>query len=329
MREIGLEKGALLLLALGPDEAATVMKNLPQDDVQKIGLMMATMPPQPRSRVETIIDELFDYKAQGAMIEGTEDHILDILTKTVGADKATQIMEKINHGTTNPGIEGLKRLEATTISDLIKEEHPQIIATILVHLDFDQAGEIIKSFPERLRNDVVLRVATLNGVQPNALRELNEAITPMLTGALSSKKASMGGVRYAAEILNFVGASAEKLILDNVREHDADLAQRIYDNMFVFENLVDIDDRSMQTLLRDVPQEVLVIAIKGASEELKARIMKNMSSRAAEILQEEIDTRGPVKLTEVETAQKEILKIARQLSQDGTITISSKNESYV
>src|SRR5690606_20121378 len=185
-----------------------------------------------------------------------------------------------------------------------------------------QAGEILKHFTDRLRNDVVLRIATLDGVQPVALKELNDALTQLLAGASSSiKKAAMGGARHGADILNFVGAASETAVLDSVREYDAELAQRILDEMFVFENLLDIDNRGIQTLLREIQTDSLIIALKGASEELREKIFSNMSQRAAEALREDLDARGPVRLSEVETQQKEILKTARSLAEEGQILL--------
>jgi flagellar motor switch protein FliG len=227
-------------------------------------------------------------------------------------------------GSDTAGIESLKWMDAATAADLIRNEHPQIIATILVHLEFDQAGEILKQFTDRLRNDVLLRIATLDGVQPVALRELNEALTRMLSGTSSIKKAAMGGVRHAAEILNFVGAAAETAVLDNVREYDPDLAQKILDEMFVFENIMDIDDRGIQTLLREVQSDSLVTALKGAAPDLREKIFKNMSQRAAEMLREDLEAKGPVRLSEVEAEQKEILKTVRRLAEEGQIMLGGK-----
>ena len=214
---------------------------------------------------------------------------------------------------------------------MIRNEHPQIIATILVHLDYDHAGDILKHFTDRLRNDVTLRIATLDGVQPVAIRELNDAMTRVLAGASANvKKASMGGVRHSAEILNFVGQALETSILDNVREYDPELAQKILDEMFVFENLLGVDDRGIQTLLREVQSDSLIIALKGSSPEMREKIFKNMSQRAAEMMREDLESKGPVKLSEVEREQKEILKVARRLADEGQINLGGGGEdAYV
>ena len=320
----GLEKAALLLLTLGSDEAAEVLKHLGPREVQKLGLSMANMPAQSRSRVEELINELESHCELGAPIEGSEEQIRSMLTKALGDDRAGHILARILHGSDTAGIDSLKWRDPATAADLIRNEHSQIIATILVHLEFDQAGEILKHFTDRLRNDVILRIATLDGVQPIALRELNEALTRMLSGTTSVKKAAMGGVRHAAEILNFVGAAAETAVLDNVREYDPDLAQKILDEMFVFENLMDIDDRGIQTLLREVQSDSLVVALKGAAPDLREKVFKNMSQRAAEMLREDLESKGPVRLSEVEAEQKEILKTVRRLAEEGQIMLGGK-----
>jgi len=322
--EEGIEKGALLLLTLGSDEAAEVLKHLAPKEVQKLGMAMAGMSAQSRVKVEAVLDELEAHRDKGAPIEADEEHIRAMLTKALGDDRAGHLIARVLQGSDTAGIESLKWMDAATAADLIKNEHPQIIATILVHLEFDQAGEILKQFPDRLRNDVLLRIATLDGVQPAALKELNEALTRMLAGASTVKKAAMGGVRHAAEILNFVGAAAETAVLDNVREYDPDLAQKILDEMFVFENIMDIDDRGIQTLLREVQSDSLVVALKGAAPELREKIFKNMSQRAAEMLREDLDAKGPVRLSEVEAEQKEILKIVRRLAEEGQLMLGGK-----
>lgn len=323
--EEGIEKSAMLLLSLGEDAAAEVLKHLGPREVQKLGHAMANIKSVPRQKVEQLIDELNDHGAKGSPLSADENMIRAMLTKALGDDKAANLIGRILQGGDTAGIESLKWMDAATVADLIKNEHPQIIATILVHLEYDHAGEILKLFTERLRNDVLLRIATLDGVQPVALRELNEALTRLLAGTASNvKKAAMGGIRHAAEILNFVGQAAETAIVDNVREYDPDLAQKILDEMFVFENLLDVDDRGIQLLLREIQSDSLILALKGSSPELREKIFKNMSQRAAEMLKEDLESKGPVRLSEVEAEQKEILKIARRLADEGQIQLGGK-----
>ncbi len=320
--EEGLEKSALLLLTLGADEASEVLKHLGPREVQKLGMKMAGLPAQPRTKVEPLLDELDAHFGKGALVHADEEQIRLMLTKALGDERAGHLLSRMLNDSNTAGIESLKWMDAQTAADMIKNEHPQIIATILVHLEVDQAGDILKCFSDRLRNDVLLRIATLDGVQPAALKELNDALTRMLAGASTVKKAAMGGVRHAAEILNFVGSAAETAIIDNVREYDPELAQKILDEMFVFENLMDIDDRGIQTILREIQSDSLIVALKGASPELREKVFSNMSSRAAEMLREDLEAKGPVRLSEVEAEQKEILKVVRRLAEEGQIALS-------
>jgi flagellar motor switch protein FliG len=322
----GITKSAMLLLTLGEDEAAEVLKHLGPREVQKLGAAMAALKSVPRDLVEAVVNEFHEETQRGAPVTADEEYIRGMLTKALGDDRAANLISRILQGGDTAGIESLKWMDAPTVAELIKNEHPQIIATILVHLEFDQSGDILKYFTERLRNDVLLRIATLDGVQPTALQELNEALTRILSGSSNVKKTAMGGVRTAAEILNFVGTAHETSIIDNVREYDPDLAQKIIDEMFVFENLIDIDDRGIQLLLREVQSESLILALKGANEAMREKIFKNMSQRAAEMLREDLESKGPVRLSEVEREQKEILKIARRLADEGQIQLGGKGE---
>jgi flagellar motor switch protein FliG len=323
----GVEKSAILLLSLGQNEAAEVLRNLGPKEVQKLGHAMAGLKQVARERIESVIDEFTEQTAKGAPVAIDNETIKAMLTKALGDDRAANLISRIMQGGDTAGIEGLKWMDAASVADLIRNEHPQIIATILVHLEYDHAGDILKHFTDRLRNDVLLRIATLDGVQPTALRELNEALSRILANAaVNIKKTAMGGIRHAAEILNYVGQSNETTIIDNVREYDADLAQKILDEMFIFENLLDIDDRGIQLLLREVQSDALIIALKGASPELREKIFKNMSQRAAEMLREDLESKGPVRLSEVENEQKEILKVARRLAEEGQIQIGGGGE---
>ena len=328
----GIEKSAILLRALGGDEAAEVLKNLGPREVQKISQAMAALKQVPRARVETVLDELNVHSAKGAPVSIDEESIRAMLTKALGDDRAANLISRVLQNGDTASIESLKWMDAASVCELIKNEHPQIIATILVHLEYDHAGEVLKLFPERLRNDVLLRIATIDGVQPSALKELNDTLAQLLAGSAASvKKTAIGGVRQAAEILNFVGQAAETSIIDNVREYDPDLAQKILDEMFVFENLLDVEDRGIQLLLREVQSDALIIALKGASVELREKVFKNMSQRAAEMMREDLESKGPVKLSEVEGEQKEILKIARRLADEGQLVLGGGggDDAYV
>jgi flagellar motor switch protein FliG len=330
MADDGITKSAMLLLTLGEDHAAEVLKHLGPREVQKLGAAMAALKSVPRDKIEAAVDEFHEETRRGAPVTADEEVIRGMLTKALGDDRAANLISRILQGGDTAGIESLKWMDSATVADLIRNEHPQIIATIMVHLESDQAGEILKHFTERLRNDVILRIATLDGVQPTALQELNDTLTRILSGSANIKKTAMGGVRTAAEILNFVGTAHETSIIDNVREYDPDLAQKIIDEMFVFENLNDVDDRGIQLLLREVQSESLILALKGSSEALRDKVFKNMSQRAAEMLKEDLESKGPVRVSEVEREQKEILKIARRLADEGQIQLGGGGEdAYV
>lgn len=318
----GIEKSAILLLSLGEEEASEVFKFLGPKEVQKIGTEMARVKDVTKERIESIAQECIDVAEESTTLGlDSDNYIRSVLTKALGGDKAGFLLDRILQGSDTSGIEGLKWMDPGTIAELIKNEHPQIIATILVHLERDLSAAILNLFVERLRSDVILRIATLEGIQPNALADLNDVLAKVLTGGDKLKKTTLGGVRTAAEILNFVGSTTEKAVLDDIRDQDTELSQRIQDEMFTFDNLLDLDDRAVQTILRDVQGDQLVIALKGADESIREKIFKNMSSRASEALREDLEGRGPVRLSEVETAQKEILKVVRKLADDGSIAL--------
>jgi flagellar motor switch protein FliG len=327
MNDAGIHDSALLLLSIGEEAAAEVMKHLAPKEVQKIGEAMTKMQGVTRDRVEHVL-ATFNEHAAGQTAIGTDNdgYIRDVLTRALGEDRAGFILDRILQGSDSSGIESLKWMDAGSVAELVKNEHPQIIASILVHLERDQASDVLGHLVERLRNDVLLRIATLDGIQPNALRELNDVLGKLMTGGEHLKKAPLGGVRAAAEILNFMGATQETVVIEAVREYDAELAQKIIDEMFVFENLLDVDDRGIQALLREVQSESLIVALKGANEALREKIFKNMSQRAAEMLRDDLEAKGPVRVSEVEAEQKEILKVVRRMAEEGQIVLGGKGD---
>lgn len=327
MSEDGVLKGAILMLALGEEEAAEVMKYLGPREVQKLGAAMSTMKAVASEQLEAVLDDFRTETEQNTSFGmDSDEYIRTVLTKALGEDKASSLINRILGTRDASGIESLKWMDSQSVADLIRNEHPQIIATILVHLERYHACEVLTYFTERLRNDVVLRIATLDGVQPTALRELNEVLTKLLTGNENLKKKPIGGVRAAAEILNFLSGDIEASVLDNLKNYDGDMAQRIMDEMFVFENIIDIDDRGIQVLLREVQSESLIVALKGANQELREKIFRNMSQRAAEMMREDLEAKGPVRLSEVEAQQKEILQIVRRLADEGQIILGAKGD---
>jgi flagellar motor switch protein FliG len=324
MADEGLDQSAILLIAVGEKEAAEVFKFLSPKEVQMLGHAMAKVKNVTKDRLKDVLNRFHtDASAQSSFGLENDSYLRNVLNTALGEEKATMILDRILQGDDDAGIERLKWVDAETVAEIIKNEHPQIIATILVHLERDQASEVLFRFSPRLRNDVVLRIATLDGVQPNALRELNEALAKQLSGSEQLKKKTLGGVRCAAEILNMLPSTVEGEAVESIREFDADLAQKIQDEMFKFDDLIDIDDRSLQLVLREVETEKLIIALKGAEGTIRDKIFKNMSERAAEQLKEDLESRGPVRLSEVEAQQKEILKVVRRLAEEGQLVLSS------
>ncbi len=330
MSDIGINKSAILLMTLGEDEAAEVMKYLEPKEVQKISSAMVALKNLTRDQIAEVFDEFHVLAAEKTTIGmDSDEYIRNMLKKALGDDKAAGLLDRILHNSDTSGIESLKWMDAGLIAELVANEHPQIVATILVHLEPDQASAVLSKLTERLRNDVLLRIATLDSVQPTALHELNDVLTKLLAGNAVAKKSIRGGIKTAAEILNYIGSSQEAII-ESVRTQDPELAQKIMDEMFVFEDILAVDDRGIQLVLREVQSESLIVALKGASEEMREKVFKNMSQRAAEMLREDLEAKGPVKLSEVEAEQKEILKVVRRLSDEGQIVLGGKGEdAYV
>lgn len=325
LKVTGSDRAAILMLALGEETAALVLKHMDPKEVQKIGVAMTELKNVTKDQVDAVILEF------GATVEkytniglGTDEYIRKMLTAALGEDKARTIIDRIILGGNSKGLETLKWMDPRAVAELVRLEHPQIIAIILAYLDAEHAAEVLSILPERLRIDVTMRIASLDGIPPAALQELNAIMEKQFTGQNNVKSSSVGGLKSAANILNFVDTSVESDIMDNIKEVDAELGQKIQDLMFVFDNLGTIDDRSIQTLLREVSSESLIIALKGADDTLKEKFFGNMSKRAGEMLREDLEAKGPVRLSEVQAAQKEILAIARRMAEAGDLTLSGK-----
>jgi flagellar motor switch protein FliG len=256
-----------------------------------------------------------------ALVADNDQYLRSVLKRALGEDKAALLIDRILQGNDAAGIDNLKWMDAASVAELMRHEHPQIVAAILVHLDSDQAADVLKQFGERQRNEVMVRVATLDGIQPSAMRDLNEVLNKVLAGSDRSKKALLGGVKPAAEIINLLGGALETSVLDYIRSADNDLAQQILDNMFTFDDVEQLDDKGIQSLMKEIQTESLVIALKGATPELRDKIFRNMSTRAADTLREDLESRGPVRLSEVEAEQKELLKVVRRLADEGVIVL--------
>ena len=331
MDDQGVEDAAILLMSLGEEEASEVFKHLEPKEVQCLGETIAKLKTVNKDRVGSVLDRFSKESTEmGMLVPDTDEYIKAVLRKALGDEKANLLIDRIIQGSDVTGIESLKWMDPGSVAELLRNEHPQIVAAILVHLDPDQSSSVLKCFTDRHRNEVMVRIATLDGIQPTALKDLNEVLSRVLAGGTQLRKASLGGAKPAAEIINLMGSSLETSVLDYIREADGDLAQKIMDNMFTFDDLMKLDDKGFQSLLKEVQTESLIIALKGASPEIREKVFKNMSSRAAETLREDLESRGPVKLSEVEGEQKEMLKIVRRLADEGQIVLGGGgDDEYV
>ena len=326
----GPERAAILLLSLGEGEAAEVLKHMGAKDVQKVGQAMASMTNVSRDRAIHVMDAFVQtLNSQTSLGVGADDYVRRVMVGALGEDKAAGLIDRILLGRNSKGLEALKWMETRAVADLVRNEHPQIVAIVLAYLDSDQAAEVLVLLPERMRADVLMRIARLDGIQPAALRELDEIMEKQFSGGNNLKSSSVGGVKKAANILNLMDSSTEQAISSRIGETDSDLGNRIQELMFVFDDLASVDDRGIQTLLREIATETLGLALKGADAKVKEKITKNMSARAAEMLLEDMEAKGPARVADVETAQKEILGAARRLAEAGTIVLGGKGEEMV
>lgn len=309
-------------MSLGEAEAAEVFKHLLPKEVQKLGEAIARTRSISREHVDKVVEKFItEATSQSLMVADSGEYVRSVLKLALGDDKATLLIDRILQGGDTSGIESLKWMDPLSVAELLRGEHPQIVAAILVHLDYDHAAAVMKQLSERQRNEVMLRIATMEGIQPTALKDLNEVLFQVLSGGDKVRKSSLGGIKTAAEMINLMGASVEGTVIESIRNHDPDLAQKIMDKMFVFDDLIKLDNKSIQMVLKEVASDALIAALKGAQPELKEKILANMSSRAAETLREDLDAKGPMRLSEVEAQQKEILKTVRRLSDEGQIVI--------
>ncbi|CAM3104792.1 MULTISPECIES: flagellar motor switch protein FliG [Pseudomonas] len=320
-----VEKAAVLLLSLGETDAAQVLRHMGPKEVQKVGVAMAQMRNVHREQVEEVMSEFVDIVGdQTSLGVGSDGYIRKMLTQALGEDKANGLIDRILLGGNTSGLDSLKWMEPRAVADVIRFEHPQIQAIVVAYLDADQAGEVLGHFDHKVRLDIILRVSSLNTVQPAALKELNQILEKQFSGNANTSRTTLGGIKRAADIMNFLDSSIEGALMDSIREVDEDLSVQIEDLMFVFNNLSDVDDRGIQALLREVSSDVLVLALKGSDEAIKEKIFKNMSKRAAELLRDDLEAKGPVRVSDVETAQKEILTIARRMAEAGEIVLGGK-----
>jgi len=328
----GVERAAILLMSLGEDRASEVLKHMGPKEVQKVGTAMSELSAVSKQQVNSVLNDFVSIaEDQTAMGIGNDEYIRNVLVNALGSDKATGVIDRILLGKNSKGLEQLKWMDARQVAELIRLEHPQIIAIILSYLDSDQSAEILSEMAENVRMDIMMRVASLDGIQPNAIAELNDILEQQFTGdgTSSIKSSSVGGIKAAANIFNVMDTSIENEIMDKMKEVNEELSQQIMDNMFVFANISEIDDKGIQLLLREISTDILVLALKGADSALKEKIFKNMSKRASEMLRDDLESKGPVRLSEVEEAQKEIIAVARRLTGSGEISLGGGADEFV
>ncbi len=326
----GIERVAILMMSLGKDAAAEVMKNFSPAELQALGSKMSTISDVARNDIEKVADSYIEViNEQTGIGIGSQEYLRDVLNKALGVDKADSVIDRILLSGSAQGFEALRWMDARSIAEIIRFEHPQIIALVLSFLDGSHAAEVLNILPENTRADIMLRIATLDNIPPAAIRELNKILEQHASSDSNLESTKLGGVSAAADIMNNVGAAEEAEIMETLKELDQELGDKISDLMFVFDNLAEVDDRAIQTILREISTDSLVVALKGSSQEMQDKILNNMSSRAADMLREDMEAKGPVRLSDVEDAQKEILSEARRLEAEGTIVLGGGGDDFV
>jgi flagellar motor switch protein FliG len=326
----GTERAAVFLRSLGEDDASEVLKHMTPKEVTRIGEAMASLTNVNREDVQTVLDIFVTtVEEETGLGIGSHDYVRKMLVGALGEEKAGSILDRILSGSNTSGLEQLRWMDARGIYEIIRLEHPQIIAIICSFLEPDQSAGVLDLFPERDQANILLRIATLDGVQPAALTELNEILERQFSGSQGGQTTTVGGVKTAADILNFVEGSSEAAIMEKIKESEPDLGQNIEDLMFVFDNLIDLDDRGFQTLMREIQTDQLQLALKGTDEILKEKFLTNMSQRAAEMMRDDLEAMGPVRLSDVEAAQKTILAAARSLSDKGEIMLGGGADEFI
>jgi len=327
----GPDRAAVFLLGIGEQSAAEVLKHLGPKEVHKVGEAMAGLKNISRQQAEQVVTSFSQAVGDVTSLSGgTEEYVRKVLVQALGEDRAESIINRVLLGRDSKGVDSLRWMEARSVAAMIKDEHAQVIAIVLSYLDSDHAAEVVGYLPEGVRKDAIVRVAHLDTVHPSALAELDDLLEKQLSDGTVSQPAAVGGLKATADILNHLDGDLEQELVEAISSIDSGMGDRIKDLMFVFENLLEVDDRGIQRLLREISSDVLIIALKGADDQVRNKILKNMSKRAGEMLQEDLETRGPVRLSEVEQAQREILTVAGRLADEGEIVLGSRGgEQFV
>ena len=327
----GTESAAVLLLSLGEEQAASILRNMEPREVQKVSAAMSSLSGGAEKQVGAVLgDFVADVGGQSSLGVSSDQFVSNVLEQAFGAEKAGNLLNQVLDGGGSKGLETLKWMDPLAVADVIRKEHPQILAIVLSQLDSDQAAAVLKEFPEEIRVDILMRVARMDTIHPSALKELDEILAKQFSSSGGGKPSVAGGTKTVADLLNYMGKEDETVLSSGITELDEALGQEISELMFVFENLKDVDNRGIQALLREVSSESLVIALKGADDEISEKIFSNMSKRAAEMLRDDLETKGPVKLSEVQDAQKEILVVAQRMAESGDLVLGGKGgDEYV
>ena len=326
----GSTQAAILLMALGEEEAATVLKHMKPEEVQAVGEAMAAINGVTQEQIGETLDEFINrVRNESSLGLESAKYFKSTLTRALGKDKATSVLASMEPMDDDSGLSSLQWMDPRVVAKIISKEHPQIIATVLSQLKSQQAGAVLDLLPEPIRADIMMRIVKLDKIHPAALSDLNEIIQELFENNGTIELSGLGGVSSVADILNSVSKEAEEQILATIEESDSDIVAQIKESMFIFENLLAVTDRDTQTLLRDLSNDDLILALKGASEEMQEKIFRNMSSRAAELLKDDLEAKGPVKLSEVEEAQRTILTAAKEAAEEGKISLGGKGDDYV
>ncbi len=316
----GEEKAAILLMSLGEDSAANVVRHLEPKDIRRLGGPMSTLTNITPDLRRQVIQEFRTLSSGGELGGGGKSYMKNVLNKALGPEKASQIIADLAVPKYK-GLEALKWLDAKSLSDLIAAEHPQTAAVILAHLEADQASQALRLLPDEARLDIAYRLATLNEIHPDVLKELSEVLESEVKHDVKAKGPQLGGVKFLAEIMNGLDRATEQTVTAGLAEKNPELADSVRQLMFVFEDLAILDDRGFQDLLKEVAKEDLMLALRATSEPVKAAVFRNMSSRAAEMLKDDLEAAPPVKMSEVEKAKRNIVQVARKLEEEGRIML--------
>mgnify|MGYP001173568899 FL=1 len=329
-RMSGTDRAAVIMLLLGEQQAADVIRFMSPREVNAVGTAMVGVADLSQDLVNLVLDDFVStIKTQTNLGLGTPGYVENVFRRALGDEKAATVLGKIMPPASSKGLEILQWMDAKSIGEMVSKEHPQVIAIILSVLEHDIAAQVLGYIPDTKRAEIIQRVASLDTVQPSAMAELEGIMAEQFTNSSSAKAASLGGVETAAQIMNFANVAIESSVMLGVSNLDQELASLIQDKMLTFENMAEIDNRGMQTMLRSIEQDMLMSALRGADEVTKDKFLSNMSERARDLLVDDMEAKGPIRVSEVEAAQKGIMQIARKLSDDGEIMLAGAGEAFV